>query len=128
LNRRIPKIRSVRMFKTIDNIDVRILGSIELGMRRFEFVPFEEVLRIAKLSENDLDFHLSSLVKKKLVETWVGPYKGFALAEAGYDSLAFHALVKQNVLEALGPSVGVGKECTCLDRLEELHQSAVPSI
>nr|MDO8133364.1 hypothetical protein [Candidatus Njordarchaeum guaymaensis] len=112
----------------MDNIDIRILGFIELGMRRFEFVPFEEVLRIAKMPENHLDFHLSNLLKKKLVETWVGPYKGFALTEAGYDSLAFHALVKQNVLEAIGPSVGVGKECTCVDQLSELRWFAVPSV
>ena len=81
-------------------------------MRRFEYVPLEEVLRITEMSRNDIEFHLSSLLKKKLVQAWVGPYKGFSLTEAGYDSLAIHALVKQNVLEAIGPSVGVGKECT----------------
>jgi len=80
------------------------------------------------MPEKDIDFHLSNLLKKKLVETWVGPYKGFALTEAGYDSLAFRALVKQNVLEAIGPSVGVGKECTCIDRPDELCQFAAPSV
>jgi RIO kinase 2 len=83
-------------------------------MRRFEFVPLEEVLRITEMSRNDVEFHLSGLLKKKLAQSWVGPYQGFSLTEAGYDSLAFHALVKQNVLEAIGPSVGVGKECTCV--------------
>jgi RIO kinase 2 len=110
-----PEIRSVRIFKTLDSADIRVLSSIELGMRRFELVPFEEVLKIAKMPKNDLEFRLSNLLKKKLAETWAAPYKGFMLAEMGYDSLAFYALVKQNVIEAMGPPIGVGKECTCID-------------
>lgn len=76
----------------------------------------EEVLKMARLSENDLNFHLSGLVKKELVRRWIGGYTGFAITQLGYDCLAFHALVKQNVLESIGPSVGVGKECTSLNR------------
>jgi RIO kinase 2 len=101
------------VFKTLDDIDTRVLASVELGMRRFEYVPIEEILKMAKLSENDLNFHLSGLLKKELVRRWVGGYKGFAITQLGYDCLAFHALVKQNVLESIGPPVGVGKECTC---------------
>jgi RIO kinase 2 len=106
-------IHSARVFKTLDDIDTRVLASVELGMRRFEYVPIEEILKMAKLSENDLNFHLSGLLKKELVRRWVGGYKGFAITQLGYDCLAFHALVKQNVLESIGPPVGVGKECTC---------------
>lgn len=108
------QIRSARVFRTIDDIDTKILGSIELGMRRFEFVPLEEILKMTRLSANDLDFHLSKLLKKELANRWVGSYTGFSITELGYDCLAFHALVKQNVLEAIGPPVGVGKECACL--------------
>lgn len=109
-------IHSARVFKTLDDIDTRVLGSVELGMRRFEYVPIEEILKMAKLSENDLNFHLSGLLKKELIRRWVGGYTGFAITQLGYDCLAFHALVKQNVLESIGPPVGVGKECTCLIR------------
>jgi RIO kinase 2 len=83
-------------------------------------------LRIAKIPENDLEFRLTNLLKKKLTETWAGPYRGYILTEAGYDSLALHALVKQNVIEAMGPPIGVGKECTRIDLLEKLCLSAVP--
>jgi RIO kinase 2 len=113
-------IRSVKVFKTIDDTDTRILGSIELGMRRFEFVPFEAILKMSRLPENDLNFRLSKLLKIELVKRWVGSYTGYSITEVGYDCLAFHALVKHNVLEAIGPPVGVGKECTDLRiRLEE---------
>jgi RIO kinase 2 len=106
-------IQSAKVFRTIDDIDTRVLGSIELGMRKFEYVPVEELMKMAKLSENDLNFRLSGLVKKELVRRWVGGYTGFEITQLGYDCLAFHALVKQNVLESIGPPVGVGKECTC---------------
>jgi RIO kinase 2 len=105
-------IQSAKVFRTIDDIDTRVLGSIELGMRRFEYVPVEELLKMAKLSENDLNFRLSGLIKKELARRWVGGYIGFEITQLGYDCLAFHALVKQNVLESIGPPVGVGKECT----------------
>ncbi|WXG43221.1 MAG: hypothetical protein WED04_04090 [Promethearchaeati archaeon SRVP18_Atabeyarchaeia-1] len=113
LRRRYPEIRSARIFRTIDDMDTKILGSIELGMRRFEFVPIEELLKMTRLSRNDLDFRLSKLLKKELARRWVGSYVGFEVSQVGYDCLAFHALVKENVLEAIGPPVGVGKECTC---------------
>jgi RIO kinase 2 len=83
-------------------------------MRGFEFVPIGVLYKTTRLSENDLDFRLSKLLKKELAKRWMGSYTGFAITEAGYDCLAFHALVKQNVLEAIGPPVGVGKECACL--------------
>lgn len=108
------KIRSAKVFRTIDDTDTRILGSIELGMRRFEFVPIDVLLKTTRLPANDLDFRLSKLLKKELAKRWVGSYTGFAITEVGYDCLAFHSLVRQNVLEAIGPPVGVGKECTCL--------------
>jgi RIO kinase 2 len=114
LVRRSSKIRSAKVFKTIDDVDTKILGSIELCMRRFEFVPLDVLLKATRLPANDLDFRLSRLVKKELVKRRVASYTGLAITEVGYDCLAFRSLVKQNVLEAIGPPVGVGKECTCL--------------
>ncbi|WXG45857.1 MAG: hypothetical protein WED05_04130 [Candidatus Atabeyarchaeum deiterrae] len=122
------KIRSAKVFKDVGQVGVRILESIEIGMRRYEFVPVDEVLKVTRLPENDLNFHLSNLLRNELIRGRVAPYKGYVLTEAGYDCLAFNALVKQNVLEAIGPPVGVGKECTCLQSATKPEWLAVPSL
>jgi RIO kinase 2 len=53
------------------------------------------------------------LVNKRLLlsaSTGTLGYQGYRLTFAGYDSLALNALVKRNVVEALGPPLGLGKE------------------
>ena len=122
------KIKSAKIFKDVDQVGVRILESIEIGMRRYEFVPVDEVLKVTRLPENDLNFHLSNLLRSGLIRGRVAPYKGYILTEAGYDCLAFNALVKQNVLQAIGPPVGVGKECTSLRSVAKPERLAVPSL
>jgi RIO kinase 2 len=46
-----------------------------------------------------------------------GAYTGYTLNYAGYDCLAINGLVKANVLEAFGKSLGVGKEADVYDAL-----------
>jgi len=109
--------KAVRVFRKLQTKDFRVLQVIEATMRRHRYVPEEAIPRLAKITKRKVDFHLSRLEKFRLVQRWTGPYTGYALSTAGYDSLAINALVKAGVLEAFGKPLGVGKEADVYDAL-----------
>jgi len=101
---------AVKVFKSLEPEDFHVLQVIETDMGRHGHVPEEELPRLTKLSERELNFRLARLNKFNLIERWVGPYTGYVLYTAGYDCLAINALVKTSILEAFGKPIGVGKE------------------
>jgi len=109
---------AVRVFRTLENEDFRVLRVIETGMSKHEFVPKEEIAKITKFDlARDTDFRLSRLNKLGLIYRMRGPYAGYTLNYTGYDCLAINALVKSGVLEAFGKPLGVGKEADVYDAL-----------
>lgn len=79
-------------------------------MIQHEMVPFEEVIKYSRLNESELDWRLRKLNELELVYRQSEPYLGYILNYTAYDLLALNALVKGEVLEALGPPIGLGKE------------------
>ena len=109
---------AVRVFRTLENEDFRVLQVIETGMSKHEFVPKEEIAKFTKFDlARDTDFRLSRLNKLGLIYRMRGPYVGYTLNYTGYDCLAINALVKSGVLEAFGKPLGVGKEADVYDAL-----------
>jgi RIO kinase 2 len=108
---------AVRVFRKLENEDLRVLRIIETAMSKHEFVPEELIAKFAKSSINEIDFRLSRLNKMGLIYRMRGAYVGHTLNYAGYDCLAINALVKAGVLEAFGKPLGVGKEADVYDAL-----------
>jgi len=109
---------AVRVFRTLENEDFRVLQVIETGMSKHEFVPKEQIAKFTKFNlARDTDFRLSRLNKLGLIYRMRGPYVGYTLNYTGYDCLAINALVKSGVLEAFGKPLGVGKEADVYDAL-----------
>ena len=55
---------AVRVFRTLENEDFRVLQDIETGMSKHEFVPKEEIAKFTKFDlARDTDFRLSRLNK-----------------------------------------------------------------
>lgn len=108
---------AVKVFRTLEPEDFRVLQVIEGDMARHRYVPEKELHRLTKLNSRELDFRLSRLSRFRLIERWTGPYTGYVLYTAGYDCLAINALVKAGVLEAFGKPLGVGKESDVYDAL-----------
>jgi RIO kinase 2 len=94
----------------IESYDLRILQAMELGMIQHEVVPFEDVARYSGLNESELEYRMKGLDELELLYRQQDPYLGYMMNYNGYDLLALNALVKSETLEALGPSIGVGKE------------------
>lgn len=102
---------AVKVFRTLQNEDLRVLQVIETAMSRHEFVAKEQIAKFSKLDlARDTDFRLDRLSKLGLIYRISGAYVGYTLNYSGYDCLAINALVKAGVLEAFGKSLGVGKE------------------
>ncbi len=83
-----------RIFKELDSKNLRILTGIEIGMRRFEWVPIEELNKYTKLPFDKLEYRLKKLVENKLVIKNTRSYEGFQIYFKGYDILALNAFVK----------------------------------
>jgi RIO kinase 2 len=83
-----------------------------------EYVPISRIVRYANLLEEEVGKRLPSLVDKRVVtsgSTRTLGYAGYRLTFLGYDCLALNALVKRNIVEALGSPLGLGKESDVYD-------------
>ena len=109
---------AVRVFRELQNEDLRVLQVIETAMSQREFVSKEQISRFTKFSlDRDTGFRLNRLSKLGLIHSMRGAYVGYTLNYAGYDCLAINALVRSGVLEAFGKPLGVGKEADVYDAL-----------
>ena len=109
--------RAARILPELEPGDIRILQAIELGMARFEYVPVDEVVKYSGFNPREVEFRIAGLNRWGLLYGQRGPYPGYILNYAGYDCLALNALVKADVLDALGRSLGVGKEADVYEAL-----------
>lgn len=109
--------KAASVLPELESEDFRVLQAIELGMASFEYVPFDEIVKYANLNPSEVEFRISELNKRDFLYGQPGPYVGYILNYTGYDCLALNALVKADVLEALGKSLGVGKEADVYEAL-----------
>jgi len=108
---------AVQVFRKLENEDLRVLQVIEAAMSKHEFAPKELISKFTKFSLEETDFRLDRLSKFRLIRRMRGTYVGYTLNYAGYDCLAINALVRAEILEAFGKSLGVGKESDVYDAL-----------
>jgi len=109
--------RAAQVLTQLESYDIRILQAIELGMARHEYVPFEDVAKVSGLIDSELEFRLGNLDRLDLLYRQRTPYLGYIMNYTAYDCLALNALVKSGTLEALGLSVGIGKEADVYEAL-----------
>ncbi|MGP8321484.1 MAG: serine/threonine-protein kinase RIO2 [Methanosarcinaceae archaeon] len=109
----------IRIFKNLDNKDFRLLTSIEIGMKNFEWVPVEEIQKFTNYPYGTLQHKLRLLMKNNLVIGTNLPYEGYQIYFDGYDALAMNTLVKRNTISAIGDEIGVGKESIVREAIKE---------
>lgn len=107
--------RAAQVLPTLENYDLRVLQAIELGMIQHQIVPHEEVLRLSGLNINEIDHRLDNLYKNELIYREQDPYLGYIMNYNAYDLLALNAIVKAEILDYLGPPIGIGKEADVLE-------------
>ena len=119
---------AVAIFRDLQPEDLRVLMGIELAMEHYEFAPFDQVVKYANLPRREVSFRLDRLDRLQLAikvsKSFLG-YDGYAVNYSGYDCLALNALVKSNVLEAIGKPLGVGKEADVYEALSPKSERIV---
>ena len=108
----VPQIfRAAAYVRELDPSDLRVLVGIELGMRRFEFVPVDQISFYARLNKSEAQYRLDKLHKSGILQrnSQLG-YVGYQLITESYDVLALHALVEKDVIVTVGSPIGRGKE------------------
>ena len=109
----------LRIFKELDAKDFRILTAIEIGMKYYEWVPVEEVLKYSKLNYEALQYKIENLIKSNMVVATHIPYDGYQIYFDGYDALALNTFVKRKTISAIGEEIGVGKESVVHEAIME---------
>ncbi len=117
--------KAINAFKKLDEDDFEILEAIERGIRAYEHVPIKIISLISGFPEDEVVFRLDKLNKLELILRWGGSYLGFELNSNGHDCLALNALVRANVIEAIGMPIGVGKESDVYEALTPEKQTVV---
>ena len=86
-------------------------------MKRYEWVPLESLEQATGLSESEVNYRLSRLIRWGMVRFNPVPYDGYALVFGGYDTLALTTLARKGIISALGTKIGEGKESVVYDAL-----------
>ncbi|MGV8175936.1 MAG: RIO1 family regulatory kinase/ATPase [Methanothrix sp.] len=97
-----------------------LLRAIESGMKTHEWVPSFVVSEISGLPARKVDFLLSQLFERKLVERESMHYLGYRIDFDAYDLLALSHFVKRGSVNAIGERIGVGKESVVYEGLGEM--------
>ncbi len=108
---------AVREFRELEPEDLQLLQAIEYQLKNYEYAPKEAIQNQSEFSFSEIDYRLTPLIKKGLLQGWRGQYVGYTLTAAGHDTLAINALVRAHVIEAFGKPLGVGKESDVYDAL-----------
>lgn len=108
---------SAHQVRELHTYEVRILMVLERLMRRYQWVPLENIKKALGLSESEITYRLGQLMAKGFVRFDAVPYEGYSLVFSGYDALSLLALSKRGTVRALGSLIGVGKEAVVYDAI-----------
>ncbi|MFB3765510.1 MAG: RIO1 family regulatory kinase/ATPase [Methanotrichaceae archaeon] len=107
-------------FLSLSKVDLSVLGSIEIGMRDYEWVPLPEISRLSGISPRKAEYRLRILSEAKLIIKTTIHYEGYQIDFDAYDLLALSNLVERDYVKCIGGRIGVGKESVIYDALGEI--------
>ena len=103
--------------RTLNKYEKSILNALERGMKRYAWVPLEQIKIATKLSESEVNYRLARLIEWGMVRFNPVPYDGYTLVFGGYDTLALMTLTRNGTISALGSKIGEGKESVVYEAL-----------
>ncbi|MDD4484439.1 MAG: serine/threonine protein phosphatase [Methanoregula sp.] len=108
---------SPERIRSLHKYEKAILAALERQMKRYEWVPLDSLQQATRLSESEVNYRLSRLIRWGMVRFNAVPYDGYALVFGGYDTLALTTLTKKGTISALGSKIGEGKESVVYEAL-----------
>jgi len=101
---------SAEDIKNLHRYEIKILLALERMMKRYRWVPEDDLRAAVHLSKEELKYRCGTLIEKDFIRSDSVPYKGYGLVFAGYDAIALRSLADKKHISALGSFIGVGKE------------------
>lgn len=108
---------AAEQIRSLHKYEKTILLALERGMKRYAWVPLEQLRTTTDLAESEITYRLSRLIAWGMVRFNPVPYDGYALVFGGYDALALATLTHKGTISALGSQIGEGKESVVHDAL-----------
>lgn len=96
--------------RTLHKYEKQILVTLERSMKRYSWVPLEQIIALTGLSGSEVNYRIGRLMEWGMVRYNTVPYDGYALVFGGYDTLALATLARKGAISALGAKIGEGKE------------------
>ena len=104
-------LRAANLVRELEPKDFRVLKGIELGMRRFRYVPVFQIKFYARLPLSETQFRINKLHKAGILQrNSEHNYIGYQLIMESYDVLALKSLVDKDIIVSVGGELGRGKE------------------
>lgn len=110
-------LQAIETFGELEEGDIQLLSELEGASERYEWIPSDRLSIISEMPQQDIEYRLDRLGKFELVKRGTPKYSGYKVMPAGYDTLALWDLVNEDVIEAFGNALGVGKEADIYDAL-----------
>jgi len=107
----------IEKFRSLENLDFKVLSALEAGMEKFEFVPVDFASSYCRLPREETLYRLGKLEELRLIRRGGTAYPGYALNYFGLDFLALHSFTSAGLIEALGEALGIGKEADVYEAL-----------
>jgi RIO kinase 2 len=108
---------SAENVRSLQKYDVKTLHAVERLMRRYRWVPLDNLKRSTGFSESEQLYRLGRVMGMNMVKSSSVPYKGYQLTFSGYDALALKTLTHKGTVQALGCLLGEGKEAVVYEAL-----------
>jgi RIO kinase 2 len=108
---------AAEQIRSLHKYERTILLALERGMKRYAWVPLEQLKTTTNLAESEINYRLARLIGWGMVRFNPVPYDGYALVFGGYDTLALSTLTSRGTISALGSQIGEGKESVVYDAL-----------
>ncbi len=110
-------LKAIEVFHDLEEKDFEFLSELEEAASRFKWIPDDRLTKFSEMPRQDINYRLDRLNKLELLEKGTEKYRGYRILPPGYDALAIHELVENDVIEAFGIAQGIGKEADIYDAL-----------
>jgi len=97
-------------FRKMEDLDFKVLACVERRISKFQRVPEESIVSSCGLHRDEARFRLKRLHRRRLIWMPSREPARYVLNYLGLDALALRVVVRENLVEGLGKSLGVGKE------------------
>jgi len=94
----------------LEDEDFHLLSGVEQGMRFSRWVNVDKLPDFANLTEKAVEYRMSRLLDRELLERKTIQYVGLRLTHRGYDALALRTFAERDSVQGFGAPLGVGKE------------------